>query len=291
MANAFTSKVKAVWAFIKRTAARVLAYLKVAKMEWIILISVFIVDLVAKSLVENFLEWDQSVPMIPYVLNAHKVHNYAAAFGASFIKDWIGDIGARIFFCVFAVAVSVAFVLFMIKNKGKSRILRISLALFVAGAMGNCIDRMVLGYVRDFIEFVYFGLTIGGRTTWPYIFNIADMALVSGVVLIVIYFFFLYKDPDKKKKNEEQLSVEQSAAQLGDTENSDTAEVADTADESVTDNETSIVGDDVQAAEEHGNVEPAVRSDDRSEPKDSVIDISDGGSKTDTIEDGGGGPI
>lgn len=199
MAIDFKNKAKAVWAFIARTAVRVFNYLKEAKMEWIILISVFALDLIAKSLVENFLDFDQSVPMIPYFLNARRVHNYSAAFGSSFLRDWFGDIGARIFFCVFAVAASVAFILVLIHNKGKSRVFRIAVALFVAGAMGNCIDRMVLGYVRDFIEFEYLGLTIFGRKTWAYIFNIADMALVSGVILIVFYFLFLYRDSDKKK--------------------------------------------------------------------------------------------
>lgn len=199
MAGGFKNKAQAVWAFIKQAAIKVFNYLKVAKMEWIVMISVFIVDLVAKSLVENFLAFDETVPMIPYFLNAHKVHNYAAAFGSSWLRGWMGDIGARIFFCVFAVAASVAFILVLIRNKGKSRVFRIAVALFVAGAMGNCIDRMALGYVRDFIEFEYFGLTIFGRKTWAYIFNIADVALVTGVLLIVFYFLFLYRDNDKKK--------------------------------------------------------------------------------------------
>ncbi|MDE5593283.1 MAG: signal peptidase II [Clostridiales bacterium] len=199
MASGFKNKVKAVWAFIKQTAIKVFEYLKVAKMEWIVMISVFIVDLVAKSLVENFLDFNTSVPLIPYFLNAHKVHNYAAAFGSSWLRSWMGNIGARIFFCVFAVAASVAFILVLIRNKGKSKVFRIAVALFVAGAMGNCIDRMALGYVRDFIEFEYFGLTIAGSKTWAYIFNIADVALVTGVLLIVFYFLFLYRDSDKKK--------------------------------------------------------------------------------------------
>ena len=199
MASGFKNKVKAVGAFIKHAAVKVFNYLKVAKMEWIVLMAVFIIDLVSKSLVENFLDFNQSVPMIPYFLNAHKVHNYSAAFGSSWLRSWMGDIGARIFFCVFAVAASVAFILVLIRNKGKSRVFRIAIALFVAGAMGNCVDRMVLGYVRDFIEFEYFGLTIAGSKTWAYIFNIADVALVTGVLLIIFYFLFLYRDHDKKK--------------------------------------------------------------------------------------------
>ena len=199
MAGGFKNKVQVVWAFIRRVAIKVFNYLKVAKMEWIVMISVFIIDLVAKSLVENFLEFDATVPLIPYFLNAHKVHNYSAAFGSSWLRSWMGNIGSRIFFCVFAVAASVAFILVLIRNKGKSKVFRIAVALFVAGAMGNCIDRMALGYVRDFIEFEYFGLTIAGSKTWAYIFNIADVALVTGVLLIVFYFIFLYRDNDKKK--------------------------------------------------------------------------------------------
>lgn len=199
MAHGFKNKAKAVWAFIVQYAKKVFEYLKVAKMEWIIMISVFAADLIAKSLVENFLDFNETVPIIPYFLNAHKVHNYAAVFGSDWLRSWMGAIGARIFFCVFAVAASVVFILVLIRNKGKSRVFRIAAALFVAGAMGNCIDRMVLGYVRDFIEFEYFGLTIFGRKTWSYIFNIADVALVTGVLLIVFYFLFLYRDNDKKK--------------------------------------------------------------------------------------------
>ncbi len=207
--QSFKNKVKDIWAFIKRTAVRVWAYLKVAKMEWIVMISVFAFDLISKALVENLIAYDDTVTLIPYVFNAHRIHNYNAAFGSSTLTGWMGYTGSRIFYCVFAVAASVAFILLLIRNKGKNRVFRVSLALFVAGAMGNCIDRMFLGYVRDFIEFVYFGGTIGGRTTWAYIFNIADVALVTGVILVIFYFLFLYRDTDKKKGVEISFSIDE----------------------------------------------------------------------------------
>lgn len=199
--NAFTTKLKSIWAFIKRIALRVWAYLKVAKMEWIVLISLFAFDLISKAIVEATVAYNGVVTIIPYFLNVHRMHNYNAAFGSDFIRGWFGNIGARIFFCVFAVAASVALAILLIKNKGKSKWFRVSLALFIAGAMANCMDRMFLGYVRDFVEFVYFGQTWFGRQTW-YVFNIADTELVIGVVMIVIYFLFLYKDTGKKKENE-----------------------------------------------------------------------------------------
>lgn len=230
-------------------------------MEWIVMLSAFVLDLVSKSLVENFMELKAVVTMIPYVFNAHKVHNYDAAFGSSWLSNMMTPLGARIFFCVFAVAASVAFILLLIKNKGKSKVFRIAIALFVAGAMGNCIDRMALGYVRDFIEFVYFGMTISGSKTWPYIFNIADVALVSGVCLIIFYFLFLYRDSDKKKLGKEG-DVSVAVAPVGlETEGQENEETAVTTD------------DEQQAEEDSSDTEQSDKvSAPQDEPKESGSD-------------------
>ncbi len=102
-------------------AVRTWEYLKVAKMEWIVMICLFAADLISKSIVDATVDRGETVVIIPKFLNVHNIYNYAAAFGTSFIKDLLGGIGARIFFSVFAVAASVAFVLVLIKNKGKSK--------------------------------------------------------------------------------------------------------------------------------------------------------------------------
>lgn len=60
---------------------------------------------------------------------------------------------------------------------------RFGLVLTFAGMIGNLIDRMVLGYVRDFIDVIIFNYN------FP-IFNIADMAVVIGVALIIIEIIF-----------------------------------------------------------------------------------------------------
>lgn len=181
--------------FIKRIAKIVWEYLKVAKMEWIVMVSLFLLDILSKTIVEKTLGFNNAVTVIPHFLDINLIPNYNAAYGADFISNWLGPMGARIFFSVFAVAASVAFILVLIKNKGKSKVFRIGIAMFVAGAMGNCIDRMFIGYVRDFVHFTF----------QPYIFNIADAELVFGVVLIVVYFIFLYKDHGKKKEESAPL--------------------------------------------------------------------------------------
>lgn len=190
--NSFTKFFSRVWEFIKRVAKTVWEYLKVAKMEWIVMVSLFALDLISKTVVEKTLGYHNELTLISNFLAIDLIPNYNAAYGADFISNWLGAMGARIFFSVFAVAASVAFVLVLIRNKGKSKVFRIGIAMFVAGAMGNCMDRMFIGWVRDFVHFTF----------QPYIFNIADAELVFGVLLIVIYFVFLYKDSGKRKESE-----------------------------------------------------------------------------------------
>ena len=64
---------------------------------------------------------------------------------------------------------------------------------------------MAFGYVRDFIQFEYFGLTIFGSTSFA-IFNIADAALCVGVAMFAIYYIFIYKEPKKDEKKEENAA-------------------------------------------------------------------------------------
>lgn len=209
--STFKDKLRAFWAVVKRCAKRVWAYLKVAKMEYIVMLSLFALDLISKAIIDATMTPGDTIVIIPYVLQFHYTHNPNAAFGSGFLKDWFGALGARIFFCVFAVAASVVFILILIRHKGGNKLFRIALAMLVAGAMGNCIDRWALSYVRDFIQFVYFGLTIAGSKTF-YVFNIADAELVIGVILVIIYFIFVYKDKSSEKKHAKRAKANAVAA-------------------------------------------------------------------------------
>ena len=64
------------------------------------------------------------------------------------------------------------------------RILATGLALVLGGAIGNVIDRLIYGYVVDFVFFYY------GEWSWP-AFNVADSAITVGVILLLIDNLFL----------------------------------------------------------------------------------------------------
>ena len=92
-----------------------------------------------------------------------------------------------ILFIVISFAAVGLFGYFMYRNRGKSKFSRVAYALIIGGAIGNLVDRLAFGYVRDFIQFQYFGLTIFGSEYFA-IFNFADSALCIGVVLFAVYY-------------------------------------------------------------------------------------------------------
>ncbi len=99
----------------------------------------------------------------------------------------------------------------------KNPLLATSLAFILGGALGNMIDRLFLGYVRDFIHLPFmkfFG-----------VFNIADNALTVGVVLIVIYLIFGYS-ADMKKLSDAKIAAESATENIAENTSENTGENA-----------------------------------------------------------------
>ncbi len=177
-------------------------YIKTAKIELIVLVGSLILDLVSKALVVNFIELYDTVTIIPNFLNFTYIRNYNAAFGSAFGLDkLLGQDGVRIAFVIITLVAVAFFGYFMVKSKGGHIINRLAFALIIGGALGNLYDRIFIGYVRDFVEIVYFGLTIFGSKSFA-VFNIADAALCIGVGLFIVYYIFLYKEEKPEKTGE-----------------------------------------------------------------------------------------
>ena len=143
---------------------------------WISVV-VFIADQYSKFSVLENIELYQAIQVLPF-FNLTHVYNYGAAF--SFLHDAGG--WQRWFFTIVAFAVS-ALVLWWLKQTTlQQKILPIAFSLIIGGAIGNAFDRLVHGYVIDFLVLYY------QDWYWP-AFNLADSAICVGAVLLVIDMF------------------------------------------------------------------------------------------------------
>ncbi|MGE0080889.1 MAG: signal peptidase II [Thiohalomonadaceae bacterium] len=144
-------------------------------MRWLWLSAlVVVIDQITKALASNLLNLHEGVPVLPG-LNLTLMHNTGAAF--SFLSDEGG--WQRWFFAVIAVVISALLVLWLRRLPPAERWLHIAIALVIGGALGNLWDRLMLGYVVDFID-VY-----AGRWHWP-AFNVADSAITVGAAMLLL---------------------------------------------------------------------------------------------------------
>ena len=219
-------------------------YIKLAKMELIVLVAALIVDLVSKSIVEHTMTVGRTKVLIPNFLQLTFIYNPLAAFGSAFGLDkLIGRTATRIIFIVITFVAVGIFGYFMYRNRGKNKVERLAFALIISGAIGNLVDRIFIGEVRDFIEIVYFGLDLGKLGTSFAIFNIADAALVVGVILFLVYILFLHKEPQA----EEVAAGTSVAADGADAEQAATAE--NTAEPDNTETPQAVGADNLESPE------------------------------------------
>ena len=144
-------------------------------LKYLIISAVIIgLDQVTKWLMVSWLALYETVAIMPY-FNLTMAHNHGAAF--SFLAQAGG--WQRWFFIVLALAISTVLVVWLAKLKPEAKLEAISLSLILGGAIGNVIDRIVYGYVIDFLD-IYIG-----SSHWP-AFNVADSAICIGAVLLII---------------------------------------------------------------------------------------------------------
>jgi len=141
--------------------------------KWLaVAFAVIVADHLTKWLVSSTLEFQQAVPVLPF-FSLVRVHNTGAAF--SFLADAGG--WQRWFFIAVGVIATVIIVR-LLKHHSHEPRLAFPLALVLGGALGNVIDRVVLGHVVDFLYFHYRGYA------WP-AFNVADSAISVGAALLI----------------------------------------------------------------------------------------------------------
>lgn len=140
-----------------------------------------VIDQLTKYLISNSLTLYEKIKVIDNFFYLTHTHNTGAA--------WSILSGGRFFFIVTASAVVIAIFVYLYKQKKLNLLLKIALILIAAGAFGNLLDRILYGYVIDFLDFYIFGYD------FP-VFNFADCCLTIGVGLMIIDTLFT-----KEEKN------------------------------------------------------------------------------------------
>ncbi len=141
--------------------------------SWLALAVVILVfDQLTKYLVAQSFTVGQAVELTPF-FNLVLVYNPGAAF--SFLSDQSG--WQRWLFVGIALAAS-AWIVYLLRKYPHERLFALALALVLAGATGNVIDRILYGAVIDFLDFHVYG------RHWP-AFNVADSAITCGALLLV----------------------------------------------------------------------------------------------------------
>jgi len=153
----------------------------------VVICSLLALDLTTKYIFDAQLSDGNSISVVPYLFNFKLVHNYGAAWGIL--------AGRQLFLIALTIVFLGVFIAYYVKEKNKSWLFVVSFAFLIAGCLGNLYDRIIFGYVRDFIQFDFW-------KSFP-IFNFADAILVVGVVLFIIYLIISLIKAKKVKKNEE----------------------------------------------------------------------------------------
>lgn len=153
-----------------------------------IIVAILTLDLVTKYVFDDLLADGSTISVIPYLFNFKLVHNYGAAWGML--------AGKQVFLIALTLIFIAIFIFYYVKEPNKTWLLNVTFGFLFAGCLGNLYDRIVLGYVRDFIQFDFW-------QTFP-VFNFADVALCVGVVLFVIYLILFYV----KMKKQNAITIE-----------------------------------------------------------------------------------
>lgn len=131
------------------------------------------IDQLSKRLVEANIDLYNTVPFLDPYLNWTRTQNFGASFGLFQNGGW--------FFIIVAIIVAGVILYYAPRLPANDYLSRVALGLQLGGAMGNLIDRLRQGYVTDFIHFRIPQIGFD----WP-VSNIADICIVSGVILLII---------------------------------------------------------------------------------------------------------
>ena len=141
------------------------------------------VDQLVKFLVRANIPLYTSLPFIPRLLDLTYVQNTGAAFSLFSQHTWV--------LTAISAVVSVVLAVGLAKGVLTHRAGKLSLAVVLAGAVGNLIDRAAFGFVTDMFKTTFMNFAI---------FNVADICVVLGGIALCIYVIFFYEKLEQKEE-------------------------------------------------------------------------------------------
>lgn len=142
-----------------------------------------IIDQLTKYLTVQNIDLYEIVEVIPNVVSLTYIRNTGAAFSILEGQMWL--------FYIVTIVVVAVLLYYMYTEARDNKVLGTLLAVVLAGAIGNFIDRLFLQYVIDMIKLEFIDFAI---------FNVADSYLTVGVILLVLYTIYEETVADKKNK-------------------------------------------------------------------------------------------
>lgn len=156
-------------------------------LETLIIVLITILDQLSKYFVNLNLKDSASIHMIPGVLSFCYHENKGAAWGMLADHRWVFMVISTV--AIFAI---IAYLIWTRKKKD-GVMFRVSLCFFAGGGIGNMIDRVVLGYVIDFLRFDFIDFPI---------FNVADSFITIGAFLMVLNLILDFVSELRSKYND-----------------------------------------------------------------------------------------
>ena len=153
-----------------------------------IIVGVISLDQLTKWLAVIYLKGEASFPLWQDVLHFTYAENRGMAFGMLEDHRWV--------FMVLSTVGILAILFYLLRFRPASLWMRISLSMIVGGGIGNMIDRVILGYVVDFIDFTLIDFAI---------FNVADSFVCVGAGMTILYLIYdIVREARTQKQAEAQ---------------------------------------------------------------------------------------
>ncbi len=157
---------------------------------------------------------DHKINIIDGVISFVAVENTGASFGMLSDKTLYLTIVSTV-----CAAVLIFFIFYSYKYRNLW--LRSSLILITAGAIGNIVDRILLGYVRDFIYFELIDFAV---------FNFADSCLTVGTIVMIVYILFFYSKDQKTMDDLKRAALAEKKEEITEKETDNTVSDSETDD-------------------------------------------------------------